>query len=81
MFLERALALKEGLYVVKASPEDALAAAGYDLYIYDGTLPETMPETGAVLAVNPPSDVLAFQPGEEKNAGVSLRAAARGEGG
>lgn len=79
VFLERALALKEGLYVVKASPEDALAAAGYDLYIYDGTLPETLPETGAVLAVNPPSDVLAFQPGEEKNAGVSLRAAARGE--
>ena len=74
VFLERALALGQGLKVVKASPADALAANGYDLYIYDGALPETLPETGAVLAVNPSSAVLDIQPGEEKSAGVSLRA-------
>ena len=79
VFLERALALREGLDVVKASSEDAPAASGYDLYIYDGILPEAFPETGAILAINPALDVLDIQPGEAKSAGILLRAGTRGQ--
>lgn len=65
IFLERALALREGLTVVKAIPGDAQSADGYDLYVYDGWLPETLPGYGAVLAIAPSGEVAGIIPGAE----------------
>lgn len=50
VFLEEALRLRPELNLVLASPQDVQAATGCDLYIYDGVLPQTLPETGAVWA-------------------------------
>ena len=79
VFLETALRLRPELNLVLASPQDAQAVAGCDLYIYDGVLPETLPETGAVWAVNPPEAVLGLTPGEAVQGDGILRAAAEGE--
>lgn len=79
VFLEEALRLRSGLNLVLADPQDAQAVAGCDLYIYDGVLPETLPETGAVWAVNPPEAVAGITPGEAVQGNETLRAAAGGE--
>lgn len=75
VFLEVALRLKPELSLVLASPQDAKVATGCDLYIYDGVLPETLPETGAIWAVNPPETVLGITPGQAVQASGNLRAA------
>ena len=75
VFLEAALRLKPELSLVLASPQDAKVATGCDLYIYDGVLPETLPETGAIWAVNPPETVLGITPGQAVQASGNLRAA------
>ncbi len=74
IFLERALALREGLTVVKAIPGDAQSADGYDLYVYDGWLPKTLPGYGAVLAIAPSGEVAGIIPGAETEGAGSLRA-------
>lgn len=76
VFLEQALKLMPGLELVLASPQDAGAASGCDLYIYDGMLPAGLPQTGAVWAVNPPQPLGGIEPGEITEAAVSPRAAA-----
>lgn len=75
IFLEKALGLRSDLTVTKASLEDAENAEGFDLYLYDGLLPETLPASGALLCVNPPSAVLDVVPQEQKEGSGILRAA------
>ena len=80
VFLEEALRLRPELNLVVAGPQDAQAAAGCDLYIYDGVLPEALPETGAIWAVNPPEPILGITPGEAvQGDGGTLRAAVDAE--
>ena len=80
VFLEEALRLRPELNLVLAGPQDAQAAAGCDLYIYDGVLPEALPETGAIWAVNPPEPILGITPGEAvQGDGGTLRAAVDAE--
>ena len=75
VFLEEALRLRPELNLVLASPQDVQAATGCDLYIYDGVLPQTLPETGAVWAVNPTEAVAGITPGEAAQGHGTLRAA------
>ena len=75
MFLEEALRLRPELNLVLASPQDVQAATGCDLYIYDGVLPQTLPETGAVWAVNPTEAAAGITPGEAAQEDGTLRAA------
>lgn len=75
VFLEEALRLRPELNLVLASPQDVQAATGCDLYIYDGVLPQTLPETGAVWAVNPTEAVAGIMPGEAAQGDGTLRAA------
>ena len=60
LFLEAALALREDIDVVRASVEEAPAIEGAQLYIFDGVLPQTLPQSGSLLCVNPPegADIL-----------------------
>ena len=51
-FLAEALSGFERLDVTLAS--EAAPAEGYDLYVYDGCMPEQTPQDGAVMMINPP---------------------------
>ena len=79
IFLERALGLDARMTVDLAAPGDAQTAAAYDLYVYDGVLPETLPESGAILAVNPTGEVLGVSAGEAGQVSSALRAASGAE--
>ena len=65
-YLSAALsALDRGRLTLTADPS---SAGDYDLYVYDGTLPETLPPAGAVLLVNPdrmPEGITAKETAEE----------------
>lgn len=76
IFLQRALALVEGLTVDVASLEDLEQTGDYDLYIYDGCLPDALAESGAVWAINPPSAVLEITPVQTEAERLTLRPAA-----
>lgn len=39
---------------VRLSTVSSSVPAGYDLYVFDGTVPETLPQAGAIFLVNPP---------------------------
>ncbi len=60
LVLEAALALRADIDVVRASVEEAPAIEGAQLYIFDGVLPQTLPQSGSLLCVNPPegADIL-----------------------
>ncbi|MGE5560156.1 MAG: vWA domain-containing protein [Chloroflexota bacterium] len=58
VFLERALALSPGITVTNLQPDAAdLVPPGYDLYVYDGALPDALPNA-PLLVLNPPSGSL-----------------------
>lgn len=76
VFLEKALALRDDLLLTRATLSDSAEAQGYDLYVYDGGLPETLPETGAVLAIHPDAPLLGLTPGEAQAPSGTLRAGA-----
>ena len=52
-FLEHALRSVRGVQLFRADPEGALPAEGFDLYVFDGVLPDALPQ-GDLLLVNPP---------------------------
>ena len=53
-FLEKALSLQPGLDVIKAAPGTFFSVREYDLWVFDGFLPATLP-VGAVLVLDPPA--------------------------
>lgn len=54
VFLEKALSLFGALDLYKTAPANYLDYKDYDLYIFDGWLPEQLPRT-AVMVINPPA--------------------------
>jgi Ca-activated chloride channel family protein len=54
VFLEKALSLYDSLDLYKTAPANYLDYEDYDLYIFDGWLPEQLPRTAAMV-VNPPA--------------------------
>ena len=55
-FLENAVGLVDGTELYKMSPTvmETADLTGYDLYIFDGTLPDEMPTDGGIFVLNPP---------------------------
>lgn len=53
-FLEAALSLHDGLVLEKTTPQEERIYQGYDLYVLDGVMPDTLPQDGAVMLINPP---------------------------
>ncbi len=49
LFLEKALSVMGQLELYKTSPENAENLSGYSLYVFDGALPETLPEHGFLM--------------------------------
>jgi Ca-activated chloride channel homolog len=67
-FLERALGLRPGVNVVRGSPADYTQPAGsapYDLVVFDGFLPPTLPTSGSLLVVDPPASSPLANVGDE----------------
>lgn len=71
-FLEKALAVMEGIQLYKATPDNAAGTSGYGLYIYDGYVPEVLPTDGLLLLVNPPAGSLGVV-GEKKSISATVR--------
>ncbi|MEA4972767.1 MAG: BatA and WFA domain-containing protein [Candidatus Metalachnospira sp.] len=76
-FLENAIKLTEGTELYKMS-SDTMATTtltGYDLYIFDGVLPEEMPTDGGIFVLNPPTGNSFISTGES----VELNTYAKGD--
>ena len=54
IFLEKVLSLIPGLELYRTNMEDMEAFTGYDLYVFDGEIPEELPEDGHVILFSPP---------------------------
>ena len=67
-FLENALKLTEGTEIYKMSSDTMETAdlSGYDLYIFDGSMPDIVPNDGCIFVLNPPSDDGFIDVGETK---------------
>lgn len=55
IFLEKAVGLNQGVELYKTN-EIIEDISGYDLYIYDGLLPDTLPVDGNIIMINPPEN-------------------------
>lgn len=59
LYLEKAVALIDGVNVTKSDDIDSFAEFekdGYDMYIFDGMLPDWLPESGSILIFNCEND-------------------------
>lgn len=52
IFLEKVLSLIDGVELARTSPEN-LIYEGYDLYVFDGLMPEILPKDGNVVVFSP----------------------------
>lgn len=60
VFLERALEQYRGLEITKTGPEQVENLSGYDIYILDGTEPQSLPTDGHIIFLNPKEDIEVF---------------------
>ena len=74
VFLEKALSLREDMTLLRTTAAEAASLENIDLYIFDGALPETLPDQGMLLCVAPDRDVLDIGIGEKTGAVSALRA-------
>ena len=73
VFLEKALSLREDIVLLRTTAQEAAEIENIDLYVFDGELPETLPQSGAVLAVNPKAQVREIACGEAREADGEMR--------
>lgn len=55
LFIEKAFKVIDNVELYKSNPGDEIQGE-YDLYIYDGTLPASLPKKGSIMLINPPSN-------------------------
>lgn len=68
VFLEKALALREDIVLLRTTAQEALEIENIDLYVFDGQMPAQWPQNGAVLAVDPQGAVRDIACGEPTEA-------------
>ncbi len=66
IFLEKALLQREDVELVRTTREDAPSLQGLSLYVYDGVLPGSLPESGSFLILQPDAQILSVTPGGKK---------------
>jgi len=64
IFIEKLISLMNGMELFKTSLDKASELRGYDLYIYDGFLPDKLPKDGNIMVFNPPQNTF-FEVGKE----------------
>ncbi len=73
VFLENVLSLMPNVELFKTEPENIDLLSGYYLYVFDGVLPEKMPEDGHILVFDPIEGNSLLQTGGEVNiSGLSV---------
>jgi hypothetical protein len=56
VFLERAVSLRKDIEILKANPGQEPESHDFQLYVYDGSLPDELPADGHMILFNPPSN-------------------------
>jgi len=56
VFLERAVSLRSDIELLKTNPGDMPESSGIQLYIFDGLLPDELPQNGHIIAFAPVSN-------------------------
>lgn len=56
VFIERAISLRKDIELIKTNPGQELESENFLFYIFDGSLPETLPLSGHLMIFNPPSN-------------------------
>ena len=56
LFLEKVLSLMPDLELYRTTPGDIGELKGFDIYIFDGVLPERLPEDGHIMLFAPPAN-------------------------
>ncbi len=69
IFIEKALALRPDISLLKTTPEEASQIGGGAVTVLDGHLPEALPEKGALLLIDPDRNML-----PQRNTSASLSA-------
>lgn len=54
LFIEKAISLMNGIELFKTDPQSIEELKGYDLYVFDGYLPDRLPSDGSIMVFNPP---------------------------
>ncbi len=76
LFLEQALRSMPGLQTFRGNEANkALPGEEFDLYVFDGWLPNSLP-AGDMLLINPPSSTALFDLGEARSPAASIELAA-----
>ncbi|MDP4094690.1 MAG: BatA and WFA domain-containing protein [Bacillota bacterium] len=71
IFIEKVISLMNNIKLFKSSTDKSDSyLKGYDLYIYDGFLPEKLPADGNILVFNPPRNNFFTVEGDIKNPSV-----------
>lgn len=65
VFLEKAIALRDDVNLVKTAYEHAVDLNGYALYVFDGYIPSKLPRDGNIVIFNPPPKNGFLEVGEE----------------
>ena len=78
VFLEKALSLRDDLTLLRTMAAEAASLENIDLYIFDGTLPETLPAQGTLLCVAPDRQVLDIGIGGKAEPASAIRAGLSG---
>ena len=72
VFLEKALGLLDGV-TVHTAREAGESDSGYDLYVYDGVFPQSLPTDGNLLLIDPESNGLFAVGSETEISAVTVR--------
>ena len=52
VFLEKALSLRDDVTLTRSSAREATAAGGYSMYVFEGDIPEELPEGAPLILIN-----------------------------
>ncbi len=72
IFLEKALLQREDVDLIRTTKEDAPSLQNCSLYVYDGELPDPLPQSGSFLILQPAAQVLGVTPGGTKTPEYAL---------
>ena len=75
IFLEKALLQRGDVELIRTTKEDAPSLTDCSLYVYDGVLPDPLPQAGSFLVLQPSAKVFGVTPGGKKTPEYALKLA------
>ena len=80
VFLEKALSLRQDITLYRTRFSELGTLDGYDLYLFDGNLPEELPRYGSIVAFSPDRALGNIAIGEKKESAARVRATVSAQG-